>query len=275
MPPPSCRWRSWRSAARSSSRPRGGRDPGRRVLRHPLHDGTRAGRARRATTWPRRRPGQGWALEEFALRHGDFALAHGGLRSGSGTAGSKACGSPSAPSPTGRAARGAQAARSVAPSTPSARHARRARARGGGSRSCRLDRTRSADYRRRLTGTLVERAVSAPGSGARLDPRSRHASTGGGRARRSSRGCSCPISCVTGLGLTGTHVGCEHGVCGACTVRLDGVAVRSLPRARRAGGRGGDRDGGGAGCERRAPSAAGGVPARTMRCSAASARPAS
>lgn len=29
------------------------------------------------------------------------------------------------------------------------------------------------------------------------------------------------------LGLTGTHVGCEHGVCGACTVRLDGQIVRS------------------------------------------------
>jgi carbon-monoxide dehydrogenase small subunit len=31
----------------------------------------------------------------------------------------------------------------------------------------------------------------------------------------------------TQLGLTGTHVGCEHGVCGACTVHLDGRPVRS------------------------------------------------
>jgi 2-furoyl-CoA dehydrogenase 2Fe-2S iron sulfur subunit len=30
-----------------------------------------------------------------------------------------------------------------------------------------------------------------------------------------------------GLGLTGTHVGCEHGVCGACTVLVDGVTTRS------------------------------------------------
>lgn len=29
------------------------------------------------------------------------------------------------------------------------------------------------------------------------------------------------------LGLTGTHVGCEHGVCGACTIMLEGEAVRS------------------------------------------------
>jgi len=29
------------------------------------------------------------------------------------------------------------------------------------------------------------------------------------------------------LGATGTHVGCEHGVCGCCTVLIDGIAVRS------------------------------------------------
>ncbi|MGU3421839.1 (2Fe-2S)-binding protein [Methylobacterium sp. D54C] len=30
-----------------------------------------------------------------------------------------------------------------------------------------------------------------------------------------------------GLGLTGTHVGCEHGVCGSCTVSIDGVPARA------------------------------------------------
>jgi len=29
------------------------------------------------------------------------------------------------------------------------------------------------------------------------------------------------------LGLTGTHVGCEHGACGACTIHLDGAPIRS------------------------------------------------
>jgi carbon-monoxide dehydrogenase small subunit len=38
--------------------------------------------------------------------------------------------------------------------------------------------------------------------------------------------------------LTGTHVGCEHGVCGACTIQLDGEPVRScLMFAVQAGGR--------------------------------------
>jgi len=29
------------------------------------------------------------------------------------------------------------------------------------------------------------------------------------------------------LGLTGTHIGCEHGVCGACTIRVDGAITRA------------------------------------------------
>jgi len=39
------------------------------------------------------------------------------------------------------------------------------------------------------------------------------------------------------LGLTGTHLGCEHGVCGACTVLVDGLSVRAcLMLAVQAGG---------------------------------------
>ena len=40
------------------------------------------------------------------------------------------------------------------------------------------------------------------------------------------------------MGLTGSHVGCEHGVCGACTIRLDGKIVRGcLTLAVQANGR--------------------------------------
>jgi 2-furoyl-CoA dehydrogenase 2Fe-2S iron sulfur subunit len=40
------------------------------------------------------------------------------------------------------------------------------------------------------------------------------------------------------LGATGTHVGCEHGVCGACTIKIDGIAQRAcLTLAVQAAGR--------------------------------------
>ena len=49
---------------------------------------------------------------------------------------------------------------------------------------------------------------------------------------RERRGAAPPRMLLTDylrheLGATGTHVGCEHGVCGACTVLVDGVAVRA------------------------------------------------
>ena len=42
-----------------------------------------------------------------------------------------------------------------------------------------------------------------------------------------SRASSWPTFLREDLRLTGTHLGCEHGVCGACTVLVDGVSARS------------------------------------------------
>jgi 2-furoyl-CoA dehydrogenase 2Fe-2S iron sulfur subunit len=65
----------------------------------------------------------------------------------------------------------------------------------------------------------------------RLAPDARHTVTFdiNGRTRRGSAEPRTLLSDFIRheLGLFGTHVGCEHGVCGACTVMVDGRAVRS------------------------------------------------
>ena len=104
----------------------------------------------------------------------------------------------------------------------------------------------SADYRRLLAGVLTDRAVrqahddartrrtGCRGGGARHErPRRRHPGGQRGSPRATCRraGC-CPTRCGTTCGLTGTHVGCEHGVCGACTVLRRRRAGAVLPAAR-------------------------------------------
>jgi CO/xanthine dehydrogenase FAD-binding subunit/aerobic-type carbon monoxide dehydrogenase small subunit (CoxS/CutS family) len=124
------------------------------------------------------------------------------------------------------------------------------------------------DYQRHLVAVLVARAVERARTRARADQASEPAGSGHAFPRnprnsvpRSSDPASDRLTSrctVNGravsldgvpdrrllsdflrhdLGLRGTHVGCEHGVCGACTIRLDGVAVRScLLLARQANG---------------------------------------
>ena len=74
--------------------------------------------------------------------------------------------------------------------------------------------------------SVALRARRRAGAGAH-DRRRAHRQRQAGRGPRSSRARISPISCASGYNLTGTHLGCEHGVCGACTVLVDGVPARS------------------------------------------------
>jgi xanthine dehydrogenase iron-sulfur cluster and FAD-binding subunit A len=96
----------------------------------------------------------------------------------------------------------------------------------------------SSEFKVHLVEVLVERAKSYPPHPSELPPPSRgRVGVGGTVEGFSVNGKPCPRPSASRrllsdylraeLGLTGTHVGCEHGVCGCCTVLLDGRPVRS------------------------------------------------
>jgi CO/xanthine dehydrogenase FAD-binding subunit/aerobic-type carbon monoxide dehydrogenase small subunit (CoxS/CutS family) len=217
--------------------------------------------------FPTPRPREGSALLEVAQRHGDFSLAAvavslllygdgrvGHARIAVGALGDRPLLLPGATEGLIAGASAEEAGRVAASEVDPA-----------GSLHA------SAGYQRHLVGVLVTRAVTRA-----LDRALVGAATGrlddlrpdrAEKPARSGRGIPPPATTpaaprkgctVNGrpvslegipdrrllsdflrhdLGLRGTHVGCEHGVCGACTVRLDGVAVRScLLLARQADG---------------------------------------
>ena len=88
---------------------------------------------------------------------------------------------------------------------------------------------RSAEHRRQLA-KCWPRALHAAHEKARGKERDAAPYRGRGErrgARRRCRRASLVDWLRDELRLTGTHVGCEHGVCGACSVMLDGEAVRA------------------------------------------------
>ena len=206
-----------------------------------------------AVRFPCARPGEGYAFREFARRHGDFAIVAcaGGRRP------RKARGSRSAASPTGRP-RGTSA-RSTARALDDALQDFAVELEARDDLHATADQRR--DLVRKLGRVTIEEARAMP----RLSAEQRH------RVRltlngRAVEGDAEPRMLLTDflrhvLGATGTHVGCEHGVCGACTIEIDGAPARACltlavqadgathPHRRRAGAR-----------ARPALGAAGGVP---------------
>ena len=193
-------------------------------------------------TTGRARRRRGFAFEEFALRHGDFALCDGRVRGVERS--------------DGRSPRDRRGRRPARCSSDTERPGERGR-RGGRAARPNLHASADRTWRRLSRRVLVERAVER----ARSERRDRVDVTVNGRPHREEVEPRLLLSDFLRhtLGLTGTHVGCEHGVCGACTVRLDGAAVAraSCSRSRRTAP---SPDRRGPGGRRRAAAAAGGVP---------------
>jgi xanthine dehydrogenase iron-sulfur cluster and FAD-binding subunit A len=157
--------------------------------------------------WFPRHPAGAVALVEESRRHGDFAMAgvarHGNRLALFGVAPTPVLADPADP---------------TAGLRPSG------------------DLEASPEFKLHLVRVLVERALAEPGAGAWPPAPAAHRRAGGvtgysvnGAAQRPPGGARLLLSDYlrAEVGLTGTHVGCEHGVCGCCTVLLDGRPVRS------------------------------------------------
>ena len=86
----------------------------------------------------------------------------------------------------------------------------------------------SAEYRKHVGAHLVARALDRALGERGVAEHAIQFTVNGSRTRaRPRRARRSPTSCARTAALTGTHLGCEHGVCGACTILVDGDAVRS------------------------------------------------
>jgi CO/xanthine dehydrogenase FAD-binding subunit/aerobic-type carbon monoxide dehydrogenase small subunit (CoxS/CutS family) len=196
-----------------------------------------------AVRFPDHRPGEASALVEVAPRHGDFALAAAAcwvrLTDGQVSAARVAVGAVA-----DRPLLVPEAAEALVAGDPED---------AGAAAAAAVEPTGSLhappDYQRHLIRVLVsaaahrarQRATGPSALGGRIFARispvetlrradsARVACTVNGRpvtAEVDDRRLLCDFL-RHDIGLRGTHVGCEHGVCGACTIRLDGAAVRS------------------------------------------------
>ena len=162
-------------------------------------------------------PGAGVAFDEIARRHGDYALVGAARRWSTAT----------------RCKVGYLSVSDV-PTVVDLSGVRR-RPSSATPRSTQLDPAddihATADYRAHLVRVLTERVVRSAREGSAHDRGAPRRPADRQRHRRTR--CGVPARRLLSdalrhdLGLTGTHVGCEHGVCGACTVLVDGRPMRS------------------------------------------------
>ena len=188
----------------------------------------------RLPPWPARRR---WGFQEFARRRGDFAMAAAAVfydEDANGKARN---------AHVGAIGVGDRPLRLAGRRRPQRAIGRRCDHRAGRGR--RVGRRRSAGRHPRQRGisARADRNHGRARAQARRRPHERSDAHVGAISRQRSRGRGQGRAALTladclrhHLRLTGTHVGCEHGVCGACTIIVDGAAVRSCMLAVQAEG---------------------------------------